>query len=91
MPVATGRIFEDREQTVGASEVGRYARKLFWIKHEGDPLYAASRDPDYVERWGAQVRGNVFEERFWVPAMRARYGVCLKYVGAEQETLSPKS
>jgi hypothetical protein len=87
MPVATGRIFEDREQTVGASEVGQYARKLFWIKNEGDPLYAAPRNADHVDRWGARVRGSIFEEQFWLPAMRARFGEKLKYAGREQQTL----
>ena len=35
---ATARVFEGREQTIGASEVGQCARKLFWIKNEGDPI-----------------------------------------------------
>ena len=61
---ATARIFEGREHTVGASEVGQCARKLFWIKNEGDPLYAAPRDADYVDRWGARVRGSIFEQHF---------------------------
>ncbi len=41
--VATARVFEDRTQTVGASEVGQCARKTFWIKMEGDALYGAPR------------------------------------------------
>src|SRR6202022_4655433 len=84
---ATARVFEDREQTIGASDVGQSARKLFWIKNEGDPLYAAPRDADYVDRWGARVRGSIFEEQFWLPAMRARSGEKLKYAGSEQQTL----
>src|SRR4051794_13024279 len=84
---ATTRTFEGREHTIGASEIGQCARKLFWIKNEGDPVHAALRNPDYVDGWGAQMRGSVFENHFWLPALRARYGERLKYAGPEQRTL----
>jgi hypothetical protein len=76
----------DRTQTVGASDVGQCARKTYWLKNEGDPKHGAARDPDYTDSWGARMRGTVFEDQFWVPAMRARYGSRLLYAGKEQQT-----
>jgi hypothetical protein len=84
---ATVRVFNGREHTIGASEIGQCARQLFWIKNEGDPRHAAPRNPDYVDRWGARVRGSTFEDHFWLPALRSRYGEKLKYAGPEQRTL----
>ena len=54
----------DRKQTVGASEIGQCARKVFWLKNEDDPEYAVPRDPEYTETWGARMRGTVFENAF---------------------------
>lgn len=76
----------DRSQTVGASDVGQCARKVFWSKNEGDPQYGAPRDPDYVDGWGAKVRGSFYENHFWVPAMRTAYGDRLLFAGTEQKT-----
>jgi hypothetical protein len=84
---ATLRFFEGREHTIGASEIGQCARKLFWTKNGGDPVCGAPRDPDYVDRWGSRVRGTMFEDHFWLPALRTRYGNSLKYAGSEQRTL----
>jgi hypothetical protein len=78
----------DRSQTLGASEVGQCARKMFWLKNEDDPTLAAKRDPDYVDTWGAWMRGIVYEDHFWVPAMRARFKDRLMFAGEEQDTLS---
>src|SRR5262249_29956621 len=83
---ATARTFEGRENTIGASEVGQCARKVFFAKNTGDPVYSASSDEDYVDPWGAALRGRLFEDHFWVPALRARFGSKLKYAGAEQQT-----
>lgn len=84
---ASAKIWStDRSQTVGASDLGQCARKTFWIKNEGDPEYGAARDLDYVDGWGAKVRGSFYEDHFWVPAMRAQYGNQLKWAGAEQNT-----
>ena len=47
---ATLRVFEGREHTIGASEIGQCARKLFWTKNQGDPVRGAPRNPDYVDR-----------------------------------------
>ena len=60
----------ERLQTVGASEVGQCERKIFWLKNEGDPTHGVARDEGFVDTWGARARGTVFEDRFWVPAMR---------------------
>ena len=77
----------DRAQTVGASEVGQCARKVFWSKNEGDPTYGAARDPDYVDGWGAKVRGTIMEDQFWFPAMQATFGDRLLFAGPAQQTL----
>jgi hypothetical protein len=76
----------DRTQTVGASEIGQCIRKTFWIKNEGDPRYGVERDADYVDGWGAKMRGTIMENDFWAPAMKAKYGNRLFYSGKEQES-----
>jgi hypothetical protein len=76
----------DRLNTVGASEVGQCARKVYWLKNEDDPKYRAPRDPDFVETWGARVRGTVIEDAFWQPAMKAKFGDRLLYSGKDQKT-----
>jgi hypothetical protein len=76
----------DRLNTVGASEVGQCARKIYWLKNEDDPKYRAPRDPDFVETWGARVRGTVIEDAFWQPAMKARFGDRLQLSGPDQKT-----
>lgn len=85
--IDTNRAFSsDRSQTVGASEVGQCARKVFWVKNEGDPVYGAPRDPEYVDSWGARARGSIYENHFWEPALRARFGENLLFAGADQKT-----
>jgi hypothetical protein len=78
---------QDRQQSVGASEVGRCAREVYFIKNEGDPVYGAPRDPDAEQRWGATLRGTVIERELWVPALRAMHGDNLHFAGTEQRTL----
>jgi hypothetical protein len=85
--IKTARTFEDRTATIGASDVGQCARKVFWWKMEGDPEYEAARDPDFVESWGAAVRGSTFETHFWLRALRARFKKKLHYAGKAQRTL----
>jgi hypothetical protein len=68
-----GRAF-----TLGASDIGQCGRKVFFAKHDGP------RDPDYVETWGAALRGQIIEQTFWVPALRARFGANLKFIGDRQ-------
>jgi hypothetical protein len=76
----------DRSQTVGASEVGQCARKVFWLKNEGDATYGAPRDDGYMDSWGARVRGSVYEDQFWYPALKAKFGSRLKFAGPDQKT-----
>lgn len=76
----------DRLNTLGASEVGQCCRKMFWYKNEDDAKLKVPRDPEYVDTWGARMRGTVIEEAFWEPAMRARFGKRLLYSGKNQKT-----
>jgi len=68
----------NRAYTVGASDIGQCARKAFFVKHDGE------RDPGYVDTWGAVLRGQIIEQVYWVPALRARFGANLKFVGDRQ-------
>jgi hypothetical protein len=83
----SARTFADRHLTVGASEVGQCARRIFWVKMEDDPTYGVARNPEYVDGWGAARRGATFEDHFWVPAMRRAFGDKLLYAGDQQQTL----
>jgi hypothetical protein len=84
---ATARVFDGRENTVGASEVGQCARKVYFSKNSGDHVYGTAPDAEYVDTWGAALRGRLFEDHFWVPALRARYGDRLRHAGNDQRTL----
>ena len=77
----------DRAQTVGASEIGQCARKTFFSKNEGDRVYGRTRDIDHDDRWGARVRGSVYEDCWWEPALRRAYGARLHLAGPDQTTL----
>jgi CRISPR/Cas system-associated exonuclease Cas4 (RecB family) len=70
----------DRTKTVGASEIGGCARRTYWAKkeHPGE---------DQSARYGAHLRGSMMEERFWYPAMRAKYGKRLRWSGPYQKTI----
>ena len=72
---------ERRASTVGASDIGQCARKTFYVKH------SCERDPEYVDGWGATLRGSDIEQAFWLPALRARFGDRLKFAGDDQRTL----
>ena len=76
----------DRSNTVGASEVGQCARKIFWLKSEVDAKHRVARDPDFQETWGARIRGTIIEDKFWEPALRDRFGKRLLFAGKEQKT-----
>ena len=73
----------DRLSTIGASEVGQCLRKLWFSKHEAEP------DPDYSDRYGARLRGEILEAHYWVPGLQASLppGVELHLAGPEQTTL----
>jgi hypothetical protein len=85
---STARVFEDRANTVGASEVGRCARQTYYAKNEGDADYGTPRNPDFVESGGATQRGSIYEVHVWEPALRARYGERLLYAGKQQQTFT---
>ena len=76
----------DRTKTVGASEIGQCARKVFGIKNKGTRK-GMPPDDDYEDQWGARIRGTIMEDAFWQPAMQARYGENLLYSGTSQRTL----
>jgi CRISPR/Cas system-associated exonuclease Cas4 (RecB family) len=84
---STVRSFSDRGNTVGASEIGQCARKIFFAKNSDDRAYAISVDHDYVDSGGAALRGRLLEENYWLPALRMRFGDKLLYAGNEQSTL----
>lgn len=67
-----------RASTLGASDIGQCARKVFYAKRGGE------RDPGYVDGWGATLRGRVLERAYWLPALRARFGDKLKFAGSRQ-------
>jgi hypothetical protein len=73
----------DRLSTVGASEIGQCLRKTAFAKSE------APGDSDYVDRFGARLRGELIESAYVVPGLRASLpkGVELLYAGDEQQTL----
>ncbi len=73
-------------QTVGASEVGQCVRKVWFAKNEADPAMKIVRDPGYEDRWGATLRGTIYENPVWEPALRAAYGDRLLFAGADQRT-----
>jgi hypothetical protein len=76
----------DRAQSIGASEIGQCARKIFCIKFEDDPDLAVPRDPDAHDSWGARERGNLIEKHLLVPAMREKYSHLAMFMGDEQRT-----
>ena len=76
----------DRSQTVGASEIGQCARKVFFSKNEGDHAFGAARDVDYEDGYGARIRGSVYETHWWEPALRRSFGERLLYAGSAQRT-----
>ena len=78
----------DRSQTIGASEIGQCSRRVWYLKVEVDPQTAIARDEEFSDEWGARQRGITFEDHFWVPAMRKRFGDRLLFAGRAQSTLA---
>jgi hypothetical protein len=76
----------DRAQSIGASEIGQCARKIFCTKFEDDPDLAVPRNPDAHDSWGARERGNLIEKHLLVPAMRAKFNHLAMFMGEEQKT-----
>lgn len=77
---------QDRLHTVGASDVGQCERKVYWTKNLGDPDYGAPVDPEYIDSYGAKLRGTMMENYFWAPALKAKYGERLLFAGKAQQT-----
>ncbi len=73
----------DRLSTVGASEVGQCLRKTWFSKNE------TAADEDYVDRFGAKLRGDLIERHFWLPGILSQLpeGVDLLFAGDDQRTL----
>jgi hypothetical protein len=85
---ATERSFDDRLNSIGASEVGQCARKIYFAKNAGDRIFGVEADENFENAWGAALRGRLIEDHFWIPALRARYGAKVFYAGEEQQTLT---
>jgi CRISPR/Cas system-associated exonuclease Cas4 (RecB family) len=81
---AVRKVKRGREKTVGASEIGQCARKIWYEKHK------VEYDRELIDAWGAARRGSVFESRFFVPAMRKHYGDKLLWAGTQQQRLVDK-
>lgn len=75
----------DRQRTIGASEIGKCERQLFWSKGKG--AATAQRDPDHEDNWGARLRGNIIEDKFWVPALKKRFRNQFVLAGKGQTTI----
>ena len=70
----------DRTKSIGASEIGQCARKLWFLKHRTD------KDPQHQDRWGASERGNLIE-LLWSKALREFAGRGkLHFAGRYQRT-----
>jgi hypothetical protein len=81
---ANGKVWEhDRMLTVGASEVGQCLRKTWFTKNGVDP------DPDYIDRYGARLRGDLIENHQWEPGIRSQLpnSIAFLFAGPEQKTL----
>jgi hypothetical protein len=77
----TKRVFkQDRTKTVGASEVGTCARRVWYAKQSHE------KDASYVDRWGATERGNLIENKLWEPALKKKYKGKLKFSGPKQKS-----
>src|ERR1017187_7616806 len=77
----TKRVFkQDRTKTVGASEVGTCARRVWYAKQSHE------KDASYVDRWGATERGNLIENKLWEPALKKKYKGKLLYSGTKQRS-----
>lgn len=75
------KFSHDRTKTVGASEIGLCARRVYWAKN-GQPA-----DAEYDDTYGAALRGNLIEEHFWVPAMIKKFRRKLLFAGKKQKTI----
>ena len=79
----TKRWAHDRSSTVGASEVGQCARRVYFNK------VGTTADDDYVDSYGAKLRGDIIENYHWLPALRSQLpdSAQLLFAGDDQKTL----
>lgn len=76
-----------RKKFIGASEIGLCARRIWYAKQQQNaPI--DTKHSDIAESWGASRRGVIFESKFWLPAMRARFGDNLLYAGPKQISMT---
>jgi hypothetical protein len=78
------KTFEhDRANTIGASEIGACLRKTWFGKND------VPHDPDYADRYGARLRGNLIEDHYVVPGLRASLPPSARafMLGEEQRTI----
>lgn len=76
----------DRSLSVGASEIGQCARKIYYLKKDTKHDAHAS-----LISWGATHRGNMIEQHLVVPALEARFGKNLLFAGEDQTTFKEGS
>lgn len=75
----------DRSATIGASEIGQCARRVWFVKN------AAAVDGDHKDSRGAAVRGDLIERHVWLPALQhwaASIGAAVLFAGDDQRTLT---
>jgi len=73
----------DRLSTLGSSGQGRCIRQTAFS------LLSVPPDTGFVDSWGAALRGTVYEDHCWVPALREALpeGVELLFAGDDQCTM----
>jgi CRISPR/Cas system-associated exonuclease Cas4 (RecB family) len=77
----------DRTTTVGSSEIGQCERRVWFTKAEKTELGSTfQRNPDYVDSWGARLRGDLVENHLFVPAIKAHFGKNALLLGKKQKT-----
>lgn len=68
----------DRSNTVGASEIGSCARRVWYSKHDAEP------DPEWSDHWGFKVRGHIVEA--WAVDTMLANGLNIIECGGDQIT-----
>ena len=73
----------DRSASIGASEIGQCARRVWYLKND------TPQDEGYVDAWGPKVRGNIYEDVLFSPAMaQLTNGATAHWYGAFQRTFA---
>jgi hypothetical protein len=71
----------DRTKTVGGSEIGQCARRVYYTKNN-------EVGEDQSKNYGAAIRGTMMEDQFWEPALRNRFKDNFLFSGKNQKTLA---